>query len=211
MNRVVGIFTVASLVLFQGRLFCVEGEKAEEKPESAAEVAEHPLPPGEYLVSAQDLLAITVVNELDLTGIFEVSKEGTIKYPYLAYLPVAGKTVKQIEEQITSLLKPDWLVSPQVNVRVHTYSEKLVYVQGQVNRPGNYSFSGKNVMTLYRAISMAGGFNRIANVRNVVLMTTNGKGQPVSLEYNVAKIIEKPELDPFIKASDSIWVKERIF
>ena len=196
----------------QGFVFCEEAAKTEDEAESPAEGTGAPLRASEYLVSSQDVLAVSVVGETDLTGLFEVSsKDGTIKYPYIEYVPVAGKTVKQIEELVTELLQDGWLVAPQVNVRVATYSEKLVYVGGQVNRPGKLSFSGKNEMTLYRAIVTAGGFTRIANMKKVVLMTTDDEGNPQRLEVNVSDVIKKPELDPPIKANDRIHVPERFF
>ncbi|MDP2897502.1 MAG: polysaccharide biosynthesis/export family protein [bacterium] len=173
--------------------------------------AEAPLPVDMYLICPQDIISVAVVNEVDLTSDFEVSKDGTIKYPYLEYIPIAGKTVKQVETLLTNLLKDGWLVDPQVIVRVKLYSQKLVYVMGQVNRPGQQSFSGQNEMTLYRAISMAGGFTRIAQMKKVVLMTTDEKNNEKRLVVDVSDIIDGKAPDPPIKANDRIYVDERFF
>ena len=173
--------------------------------------AEAPLPVDMYLICPQDIIFVAVVNEVDLTSDFEVSKDGTIKYPYLEYIPIAGKTVKQVETLLTNLLKDGWLVDPQVIVRVKLYSQKLVYVMGQVNRPGQQSFSGQNEMTLYRAISMAGGFTRIAQMKKVVLMTSDENNNEKRLVVDVTDIIAGKAPDPPIKANDRIYVDERFF
>jgi protein involved in polysaccharide export with SLBB domain len=211
MNKALALLAIVLLLGSQGS---VRGESAADAGEAAKVDAGRPESPAsddEYLVSPQDVLEITVVGEKELSGLFEVSRkqDGTIKYPYLEYVPVTGKTVKQVEELLTNLLKDGWLVNPQVNVRVAIYSEKFVYVGGQVNRPGKLSFSGRNEMTLYRAIITAGGFTRIAQRKKVVLMTTDEDGKPKRLVVDVSDVIEKPELDPPIKANDRISVPER--
>lgn len=171
------------------------------------------LPIDEYLVSQKDVLQITIVGETDLPTNFEVSeRDGTIKYPYIEYVKVVGLTVQQIEKLVTGLLKPDWYVEPGVNAMVVKYTEKLCYVQGKVNKPGQFSFTGQNKMTVYRAIIKAGGFADNANEKKVRLTTTDDKGRPVIKTINVADIMKKtPALDPQIKANDIIDVPESFF
>jgi len=84
------------------------------------------------------------------------------------------------------------------------------YVEGQVNRPGRYSFSGEGKMTVYRAVTTAGGFNRIAK-KKVVLRTTNDAGKEKIVQVDVSEAIRNPELDPPIKPNDVIYVPEQPF
>ncbi len=213
MRRPILLLSAVLLLLTIHSAFCAESEKpggkANPDPESA-KPAEPPLPEEEYLVSPKDVLEITIVGEKDLPVYYTVSdKDGTINFPYIGYMPVAGKTVKEIEKLITERLKPDWFVDPQVNVRVFVYSEKFVYVQGQVKGPGKHSFSGKNRLTVYRAIIMAGGFTDKAAESRVRLTTTDGKGKPVIQIIDVSQIMKRnPELDPPVKADDIIFVPE---
>jgi polysaccharide export outer membrane protein len=212
MIRVSTIFIGAFLLLVQGSAFCETAEKTGEEAKPAGEGSSAPLPADLYKVSAQDVLHVQVVNEVDLTGDFVVSKDGTIKYPYLEYLSVADKTVKEIESLITRLLKPDWLVDPQVIVMVRQYSAKLAYVTGEgMVGSRQISFSGQNEMTLLRAIAMAGGFSRIAKKSKVFLFTTDDKGKPKRLEVDAKDIIKGKTLDPPIKANDTIYVGERFW
>jgi len=209
MIRVLTIFIGAFLLLFQSSAFSETAEKTGEETKPASEGSAAPLPAELYKVSARDLLHVQVVNELDLTGDFEVSNDGTIKYPYLEYIPVADKTVKEIEAVITNLLKPDWLIAPQVIVTVKRYSLKLAYVTGEgMTGSRQISFSGQNEMTLLRAIAMAGGFSRIARKSKVFIFTTDDKGKPKRLEVDAKDIIRGKSPDPPIKANDTIYVGE---
>ncbi len=211
MIRMLCIVSALLALLFAECAFCEEAVKTGEEANAGTESSIQPLSEDKYQISPQDVLSITVVAEQELTGFFAVSNDGTIKYPYIEYVLVAGKTVKQIEKDLTDRLKDGWLVNPQVIARVQEYSKKSVYVMGQVNRPGEHSFSGQNEMTLYRAVSMAGGFTRIAKMTKVVLMTADEKGNPKREEVDVSEIIKKPELDPLIRANDRIFVPERFF
>lgn len=249
MKKVLPIIFGAFFLSAQVLVLCQAAEKASEKAAPAPQSSPVPLSADEYLVSAKDVLQITIVGEKDLPLPFEVSeKDGTIKYPYIKYVEVRGLTVKWIEKFITALLRgadPDriqklmvdlrgrgdpskiqkrlsdllqeidpkdcWFVDPQVNAMVEKYSEKLFYVEGQVNRPGQFTFTGQNKMTVYRAIIKAGGFTRIAK-KKVILITTDDKGKEKRIEVDVADIRKKsaknPELDPPVKANDIIFVPE---
>ncbi len=91
----------------------------------------------------------------------------------------------------------------------HPERFQVVYVQGQVNKPGQFSFSGEEKMTLYRAIMKAGGFTHIAR-KKVMLITTDDAGKERRVEVDVSGILKKPELDPPVKAGDIIFVPESI-
>jgi len=82
----------------------------------------------------------------------------------------------------------------------------FVYVEGQVNRPGQFSFSREERLTLYRAIIKAGGFTRIVNKGKVILITTDDAGMEKRVVVDVSEILKKPELDPVLKAGDIIFV-----
>ncbi len=212
MTRAVPIILAAFLLSSQVLGPCHAAATTEEEGKTVPDSAPSPLPAEEYLVSPKDVLQITVVGEPDLPMDFEVSsQDGSIKYPYIEYVKVAGLTVKQIAKLITDLLTPDWFVAPQVNVVVSKYSEKIFYVEGQVNRPGKFSFTGQNKMTVYRAITTAGGFTRIAK-KKVILITSDDRGKERRLEVDVGDIIKNieknPELDPPIKANDIVHVPE---
>jgi len=102
-------------------------------------------------------------------------------------------------------------ISPPESPRAAAFSGAglegpFIYVEGEVNKPGIYSFSGKGEATLYRAIIMAGGFTPYARKKKVVLITTDDAGEKKRTEFDVSEIIKNPECDPLVKDDDIIHV-----
>lgn len=91
-----------------------------------------------YLIGPLDRLQIQVWKEDDLSGTFEVSTKGTLRYPLLGDLQVAGKTTQEIDDLITSRLAADYLVDPIVTVNVAGFRSQKVYLFGAVKKPGLY-------------------------------------------------------------------------
>ena len=64
-----------------------------------------------------------------------------------------GKTVKELEREITRGLLQDVLVKPSVSVSIVTY--RNFYIGGEVSRPGGYPYQPG--LTVQQAITVAGG------------------------------------------------------
>ena len=144
----------------------------------------------EYHVDKGDMLQITVYDHPELTnpsgsnnnnvensGI-TVENDGTIYYPYIGKVNVAGMTVDEIREAIATPLA-EFITAPQISVRVVRFSAKRAYVTGQVNDPGPQSIT--NVpMTVLDAIARAGGLTDNANWHEV-LLSRNGSETRLSV------------------------------
>ncbi len=92
---------------------------------------------GEYPVASGDVLRITVYGDNGLSGSFPVGADGTIGYPLLGNLPVAGKGIEDIRKVIDDGLKVH-VANLSVAVAVETYAP--VYIVGEVQKPGKYEF-----------------------------------------------------------------------
>ena len=126
-----------------------------------AQTAEH-----DYVVGSQDVLSITVFNELSLSGRFPVESDGSITFPLLGRVPVAGKTLRAIQEDLTKRLAAGYLVNPQVAIQVEQFRSQSIFVVGEVRQPGKHTISGN--MTLLEALSQAGGLTASAGTEVVV-------------------------------------------
>ncbi|MFZ5653365.1 MAG: polysaccharide export protein [Pseudomonadota bacterium] len=143
----------------------------------------------EYRVGPGDVLTITVWEHPELTipaGSERMAEEagnwvhddGTIYYPYVGTLKVAGLRVTEIRDLILRKLA-HYIENPQVDVTVAAFRSQLVYVTGNVNNPGTYPVT--NVpMRLVDAIGLAGGLDERADWRNVTL-TRDGREYRLSL------------------------------
>ena len=123
-----------------------------------------------YTLGSGDVVRITVMDELELSGLFRVSSLGKISYPYLGNIDVKGMTVEDLNWYLTAKLKEDYLVNPVVTVSVEEYKSKKVFIQGEVDKPGVYYLRDKSgVLNL---ILEAGGTTKDASEEIVILRST---------------------------------------
>ena len=166
---------------------------------SAAMALENDVSPvnSEYRLSTGDKIRIQVYNEDDLYLEVRVNDTGVISYPFLGSIKVGGMTPGQIEENITSRLKGDYLVNPKVSVDVIEYRQ--FYVNGEVQAPGGFPFQPG--ITVRKAISVAGGFRERASKDKIFIVRDGQSGN------NPTKV----GLDEKVRPGDIITVEESFF
>jgi polysaccharide biosynthesis/export protein len=111
---------------------------------SAAAQAPKPDPPSpDYRVGPGDVLEVTVFDNQDLSRTPTVQTSGTIALPLLGEVPVTGLTVAEVKKKVTELLGKDYLVNPQVDVKVSEFHSQFVTVLGEVGSPGRKPLRGQ--------------------------------------------------------------------
>ncbi len=119
-----------------------------------------------YRVGSGDVLEVEVYDDPDLSGLVTIQYGGEISFPLLGDVPVEGLTVKEVQGRLTELLAKDYLIDPQVMIRVKEHRSQWVTVVGEVARPGKYYLQGSK--TLLDLLTEAGGFTTQANGEVVV-------------------------------------------
>jgi polysaccharide export outer membrane protein len=96
-----------------------------------------------------------------------VQSDGTIYYPYVGEIKVAGKTTDAIRRDLTARL--DKVVrNPQLDVSVASYRSQRMYVSGAVKAPGAIALTD-TPERVADAVSGAGGYTDGADLEAVTL------------------------------------------
>jgi polysaccharide export outer membrane protein len=148
-----------------------------------------------YTLGAGDKLRITVYNEPDLSGEFEVSGQGFLSVPLLGQVQVMGKTTAETQAILTQKYGKDYLVNPSVSIEVLNY--RPFFIIGEVNHPGSYPYV--NGMTVINAVALAGGYTPRANHEGIKIKHSNettqqqrdGKEDTVVMPGDVIEIAER--------------------
>ncbi|MDQ6953431.1 MAG: polysaccharide biosynthesis/export family protein [Mariprofundaceae bacterium] len=130
-----------------------------------------------YEIEPQDVLKITVWDHPELTspsGTFQsntgnlVYADGSIFYPYVGVMHVAGKTMAQVRKVLMRQLGK-FIENPQLSVEVQTFRSQYAYITGQVNKAGQVALTD-SPLTVMRIISQAGGVLPTADLRHATLL-----------------------------------------
>jgi protein involved in polysaccharide export with SLBB domain len=169
-----------------------------------------PAPTQSTTVGPGDVFEVSVLGEKDLPKEYRVQPDGTVDFPYVDRLAVAGLEPQQIEDLIIKqLVAKQILVNPQVTLVVKQYNSKKVSVIGSVQKPGSLPWT--EGMKLVDAISLAGGFTQLADADHVVLTRIVGPQKTVTATISVDDITDGKVQDPLLQAGDTIKVEQRVF
>jgi polysaccharide export outer membrane protein len=134
-----------------------------------AVAADVPLGPG-------DALKISVFGNPDLSLETKVGEEGSITFPLIGAVSIAGLSTSDAEKKISGLLvNGGFLKKAEVNINVTELQSQQVSVLGQVLRPGRYPISGRRSLT--DMLAMAGGIGPEGGDTATIVRTRAGKTQ----------------------------------
>jgi polysaccharide biosynthesis/export protein len=165
---------------------------------------------GDYLIGAGDKLEIAVFGHEDLSKVVEVRADGTINFPMIGDLAVAGRSSSEVDDAITQLLRKDYLVDPQVSVDIKEYQSHWVTILGEVRSPGRYVL--KRNMHLIDLLAEAGGATKEAG--SEILITRRQRDgavtpQPVAVERERLMSHENQEANIALSDGDIIAIGEK--
>ncbi len=144
----------------------------------------------EYRIAPYDVIMVTVWDHPELTtptGQFRspeengnrVSAEGTVFYPYVGTVQVAGKTVSEVRKLLAERLNRV-ITSPQLDVRVVGFRGRKVQVTGEVLQPTTVPITDVP-LRVQDAIAVTRGFTPEADPANVTL-SRNGRTYRINLQ-----------------------------
>src|SRR5262245_44853566 len=91
-------------------------------------------PAADYKVGPNDVLAITVFDQPQLTGRYMVQADGSFTFPLLGRVNVGGLTMQAVENHVRDSLAKGYLKNPQVGVSVEEFRSQQVFIVGEVRQ-----------------------------------------------------------------------------
>jgi protein involved in polysaccharide export with SLBB domain len=174
-----------------------------------ARSSEPPLlaPSALVLLGPGDVFDVRVFGEQDLSGTYRVASDGTINFPLVGKLNIGGMAASAVGDLIEIELGR-YLRSPNVSVFVKEYNSKKIYVFGEVTKPGNFPY--EDGMNIIQAITLAGGFGRIAD-KNGTFVARVIEGREQRLKVPVKEIGEGEAPNFKLEPGDIVFVPESVF
>ena len=158
-----------------------------------------------FVIGNDDVLAINVWKEPDISRSIPVRSDGKISLPLVGEVQATGQTPLKLEQEIASRLK-SYIGEPEVTVIVQQINSQKFNILGQVTRPGSYPIA--NAATVLDAIAVAGGFRDFAKQKSIYILRQNADGTQARLRFNYKEVVkgDNPAQNIKLQPRDTIVV-----
>ena len=184
-HLIIGMLVLANLVA--GFAQTPANDKAAPAPTSK------PAADAGYLIGTEDVLAINVWHEAEMSRAVPVRPDGKISLPLAGEFQAAGLTPGQLEDAIRTKLQT-LMQNPQVTVMVQEVRSQRFSIMGEVNRPGAYPLNGK--MSVLEAIAAAGGLRDFAKTKKMYILRRTSDGSTTRVKVDYKGLVEGKVDDP---------------
>jgi polysaccharide export outer membrane protein len=140
-----------------------------------------------FVIGVDDVLAINVWKETEISRPVPVRSDGKISLPLAGELQAAGQTPRQLELEIASRLQ-NYISEPEVTVIVQQINSQKFNILGRVVKAGSYPLT--NSPTILDAIALAGGFRDFANKKSIYVLRQGPDGTQLRLAFNYKDVIK---------------------
>jgi len=158
-----------------------------------------------FVIGNDDVLAINVWKEPDISRSIPVRSDGKISLPLAGEIQAAGQTPLKLEGDIASKLQ-NYISEPEVTVMVQQINSEKFNILGQVARPGSYPLT--NSATVLDAIALAGGFRDFAKQKSIYILRQKPPGGQSRMAFNYKDVIKGKDSQQNIKLEprDTVYV-----
>ena len=143
--------------------------------------------PNEYVIGPDDVLAVNVWKEPEISRTLPVRPDGNISLPLVGDLAASGRTPAQLQKEIKDQLV-EYLSNPEVTVLVQEAKSHKFNIIGEVEKPGSYVMGAP--MTVLDAIALAGGLREFARTTKIYVLRVKTDGSRTRLPFNYKQVIK---------------------
>ncbi|NUM34203.1 MAG: polysaccharide biosynthesis/export family protein [Candidatus Brocadiae bacterium] len=157
----------------------------------------------EFVVLPGDALKIMVFQKPELTQQETVRPDGKIRLLMVGELSAKGKTLSQIQQEISKKLEK-YLKNPEVEVSL-VAPNFLIYLFGEVARRG--PISARENITLLEALITSGGFTNFSDKSKIVVIR-RVPGKEIRYRFNLFTYLsgENIQQNIYLQPRDIIYV-----
>jgi polysaccharide biosynthesis/export protein len=158
----------------------------------------------DYRLNPGDLVRISVWREEQLDRQSLVQPDGSVSFPLAGSVPAAGLTPAEVQQEITNRLER-FIPDAVVTVELLEARGNIVYVLGEVNRPGAYQLGSS--ISVVQAISLAGGLSPFAGKRDIRVIRRTGEGESdFRIDFRAIETGRDLGADMALQAGDTVIV-----
>ncbi|KUJ00636.1 SLBB domain-containing protein [Vibrio sp. MEBiC08052] len=139
------------------------------QPSSYTPVDDLPVP-NNYLIAAGDEIRVQLFGSQNNSYSLNVSRDGSIQFPELGPIYVAGQTFSELKTNLTERINKQ-ILGAEVSISLGSLRMMQVYVAGDVYQPGAYNIP--SLATVTQALIAAGGFSKSGSLRNITVRREN--------------------------------------
>ena len=162
----------------------------------------------EYRISEGDILSIILVGYPDITlageSGYPVDQQGFIQFPLVGRIKATGMSVPQFTANLQRQLRR-YLKFSDPQVKITDYRGNKFFIDGEVTKPGEFAIVDAPV-SLYSAISMAGGVTSTGDSNNIVF---NRKGVNYNIGLQSLRQLGASANQIYLQDGDSIHVNSQ--
>ena len=158
--------------------------------------------PNDYIVSFKDQIGIILSGARSRSYSLEVQLDGSILFPDVGLVNVAGRKLEDIKLEIKKLVSLAY-TGVDVDVSIKNLSAKKITIVGAVKTPGTYLVNPFS--TISSALAYAGGIEPYGSLRKINLIKPNGEKHIFDL-YDLLIFGERTQ-DIVIGQGDTILVE----
>lgn len=189
---------IVMLLVFVIVMLAVQaGAQTSSESSSATSSASSPDKPHDdsFVIGNDDVLAINVWKEPDISRSIPVRSDGKISLPLVGEVQAAGLTPLKLEKDIAEKLK-NFISEPEVTVMVQQVNSQKFNILGQVTKPGSYVIA--NSPTVLDAIALAGGFRDFAKKKSIYVLRHSASGES-RLAFNYKEVSQGKNMAQNVK------------
>ena len=138
-------------------------------PTSLLAVGDLPLP-NDYKISLRDQFTVILSGSKDAIFNLNVKLDGTILFPELGAISVAGLSFQEVKEKLSTLIEQSY-IGVNIDVSIQNLSAKKITIVGAVRTPGTYLVNPFS--TIAGALAYSGGISEIGSLRDIKLIRNN--------------------------------------